>query len=216
MPEVLFNLIATVVPIPPATSPLTTYQDNVACNAGGFSYFVTAVVLNPTEQESVPSNTAPPSGTLLTGCYTNTPPTPNVLNDLSFPANTTFVQGDSVSITWTLQVDNINDYAANSYVIGLAVNTLVAIGPVSNDASCGSVSNGRTPCCLQEWYRAARAHLVPAWIPIIQTSSRLGSTGTRRHSARGVISSSWILLKGAVNLTANQKRLRLPCSSRLT
>jgi hypothetical protein len=124
-------------------APPTTYTDTVTCDPGGFRYFVTAVIISAitnAEQESVPSNPVPASGQpTLTGCYTNTPPAV-ALNTLSFPANTSFVQGSPVPITWTLQADNTTAYV-NPYVKNAAANTLVAIGPISNDVSCGAATS---------------------------------------------------------------------------
>ena len=109
--------------------PLTTFTDTVACNAGGYQYFVTAVQsaasTNPLA-ESTPSNIVPAAGSpKLTGCYTNTPPTVT-LNNLSFP-NPAFVQGSSVPITWSLQDDD-----TSAFVGRVKANaSLVAIGPLS-------------------------------------------------------------------------------------
>jgi hypothetical protein len=145
-----FSRIATVSGNPPAT----TYTDNnVACNATGYQYFVTAVLSSTSTnpgQESSPSNTVSvtlPNGYLLTGCYTNIPTSPNtapsiVLNDLSFGPSPA-VQGSVVPITWTLQDDNTSDYG-NPYVNNKLANSLYAIGPVSPNG-CTTVTQGRTP-----------------------------------------------------------------------
>ena len=150
-----FSFLASVFPTPPATAfPPTTYTDNPNCNAGGYSYKVTALVLNDVTgqpQESVASNTASTSGQTgekLTGCYTNTPPTVT-LNDLSF-APSSAVQGSPVNITWSLQDDDTGNYvnaSTTTYPLPLAAltaNSLYAIGPVSNDG-CTTVTQGRIP-----------------------------------------------------------------------
>ncbi len=125
-----------------------TYQDNAACNTPkGYQYYVTAVLVDPAGQESVPSNTVTVSANnnKLTACYTNTPPAV-ALNNLSFGNTNPAVQGTIVPITWTLQVDNTSDYP-NSNVTNLAANSLYAIGPVSTD-NCQTVTQGRTPLVL--------------------------------------------------------------------
>jgi hypothetical protein len=131
-----FSLIATV----PGNQ--LTFQDTVSCKPTGYRYYVTAVLAGTFAnfpppagqgQESAPSNivTAGSDGH-LTGCYTLT----------GFSSPTSAVQGSIVPITWTLQDDfNTTNFPVNR----LAANTsLVAIGPVSNDASCGSVTLGNT------------------------------------------------------------------------
>jgi hypothetical protein len=108
--------------------PLTTFMDTVTCDPGGFRYFVTAVVLNPAEQESVQSNTVSTgqNGEPLTGCYTFT--------GFASPATgSRAVQGTVVPITWSVQ-DFSNKSGA--FVNNTAANTLVAIGPINNDAVC--------------------------------------------------------------------------------
>jgi hypothetical protein len=112
-----------------------TYSDTVTCNPTGYKYFVTAVLAgsNP-PQESVQSNTAPPGPPLLTGCYTNTPGTV-ALNPVMVSGSSTV--GSFVPITWTLQDDD-----TGVFVSRLQANThLVAIGPVANDQTCGSVTS---------------------------------------------------------------------------
>jgi fibronectin type 3 domain-containing protein len=115
-----FALLATV----PGTQ--LTYQDTVTCNRTGYQYYVTAVLLNTT-QESVPSNTVatiPPSTNPLTGCYT--------LSGFSSPASA--VHGSLVPITWALTDDF---YTTGNPVTNKAANTLVAIGPVPNGCTTG-------------------------------------------------------------------------------
>ena len=131
-----FTLIATV----PGNQP--SYRDTVTCKPTGYQYRVTAVLAGtfptfppgPTEgQESVPSNTVSTdvhSQKLLTGCYTNAPPAVS-LSDLSFPANTQFVQGSSVPITWTLKDDDTGALVTNKNA-----NTLLLFGPFPSDAGC--------------------------------------------------------------------------------
>jgi hypothetical protein len=120
-----FQKIGNVAGNPPAT----TFTDTVACNAGGYQYFVTAVILNPGEQESPGSNTVTTGNDgRLTGCYIVTGP--------SVAASA--IQGSKVGITWTVQ-DDFN--TRNGPVNNGAANTLVAIGPISNDTSCGPVTN---------------------------------------------------------------------------
>jgi len=122
-----FNRIGSLSGNPPAT----TFQDNPACNPGGYRYYVKAVIISDTthsEQESGPSNTVRTgSDGLLTGCY--------VVSNFSSPASG--VQGTgNVPITWTL-TDDFN--AAGAAVTRQAANTLVAIGPglLSNNCTTG-------------------------------------------------------------------------------
>lgn len=122
-----FQLLASVVPAPPATTfPPTTYQDNPSCNPAGYSYEVTALVNNDTPppqlQESLPSNVATvPGPNPLTGCYVETGLTPS-----TFSAR----QGSPVDITWTLDDDF---YTTDGPVNRAAANTLVAVGPNPNN-----------------------------------------------------------------------------------
>lgn len=134
-----FPLLMSIYGNPPAT----TYTDTTAsCNTpNGYQYFVSAV-LSGTSQESVPSNTAlvTANNNKMTGCYTNTPPT-ITLNNLAFSPASPFVQGNIVTVTWTLQVDNTSDYAS-PYVTNLAANSLVAVGPVGANG-CTTTTLGR-------------------------------------------------------------------------
>lgn len=111
----------------------TTYQDTVNCNAGGYSYRITAVVNSDTGQvlESVPSSTVPVAPQqLLTGCY--------VITNFSSPA--TGKKGSLVPITWTLTDDfyttpgsGWGNAAPGNPVTNLQASTLVAIGPLPNN-----------------------------------------------------------------------------------
>ncbi len=114
------------------TPPATAYDDNVSCVAGGYKYFVTAV-LDGTTQESVPSNpVSVPNGTdPLTGCYTIT----------AFTAPASSIHGSIVPVTWTLKDDF---YTPAKAVTNLAATrTLIATGPVSSD-NCATVTTGQT------------------------------------------------------------------------
>jgi len=117
-----FTVIATVSGNPP----VTTYTDTVACDPGGYRYFVTAVLANTNPaQESVPSNTVSTgSDGLLTGCY--------VVSNFSSPASA--VHGSSVQVSWTL-TDDFN--TLGNAVTNNAANTLVAIGPLPNNCTTG-------------------------------------------------------------------------------
>lgn len=132
-----FAFLASVVPVPPATTfPPTTYQDNPPCEAAGYSYEVTAVVNSdatpPQPQESLPSNVATaPGPDPLTGCYDVT----------GFSSPTKTSQGSNIDITWTLTDDF---YTTNGPVNRAAANTLVAVGP--NPAN--GCANGRTTLLL--------------------------------------------------------------------
>src|SRR5436305_208584 len=129
-----FHLIASVVPVARATTfPPTTYQDNVSCNSNGYTYEVTAFVLNDVTQqpqESLPSNVVSVVGLgtdPLTACYTS-----SSIN-LTSPSNG--VHGDIVPITWSLSDDF---YSTNGPVSRVQANTsLIAHGPMPNN--CGVV-----------------------------------------------------------------------------
>jgi hypothetical protein len=112
----------TVVGNPPAT----TFTDTVACDSGGYRYFVTSVLANTSpEQESVPSNTVsqPDGQNPLTGCY--------LVSPIVLPASA--VHGSLVPITWTL---NDDFYDTNGAVTNPSASSLVANGPLP--ANCSS------------------------------------------------------------------------------
>jgi hypothetical protein len=133
-PFTLINPPNTVTGNPPAT----TFADTVACDPGGYRYFVTAVLSSASAnpgQESAPGNTVPgPGQDPLTGCY--------IVPNFSSPASA--VQGTFPTITWTLTDDF---YTQNNPVTNPSAGTLVAIGPVSID-NCTTVSQGRTTLLL--------------------------------------------------------------------
>ena len=163
---VTFNIYRTVVGTPFPTTPLTsvpgnqtTFTDTVTCNALGYQYRVTALTNNDAgvPQESVPSNTVPATGEpLLTGCYLVDPV--NGLSNFTVPANG--VQGNDVSISWTLVDDffiiNPSDvwaHAAQYGVSKLSSGKLYVNGPVANGGNCtttpptgqtllGTITNG--------------------------------------------------------------------------
>jgi hypothetical protein len=129
----------------PGPGTQTTFTDTVACNTGGYSYRVTAVVKNDsgTQLESVPTNTVPAAGEpKLTGCYTVT--------NFTVPGSAT--QGDTgLQISWTLTDDHFinqttpstpwaNVSADPNPVTRGAANTLVAIGPLPGNCT----QSGRT------------------------------------------------------------------------
>jgi Bacterial Ig-like domain (group 3) len=131
-----FQFLASVVPVAPATTfPPTTYQDNASCNTNGYTYEVTAFVLNDVTQqpqESLPSNVVSVAGLgtdPLTACYTS-----SSIN-LTSPSNG--VHGDIVPITWSLSDDF---YSTNGPVTRVQANTsLVAHGPLPNN--CGVIGD---------------------------------------------------------------------------
>jgi len=128
---VTFTLLTSV----PGSS--LTYTDTVTCNPTGYRYFVTAVLAGSSPpQESVPSPTAPSSTPpLFTGCYTNTPPTVTLNSPTVNNGVTTATQGAKIPITWSLQDDD-----TGAYVNRLQANSLKLFGPISNDISCGPVT----------------------------------------------------------------------------
>jgi hypothetical protein len=107
----------------------------VTCNPTGYQYFVSAVLVNTT-QESEPSNTVSTgqSAELLTGCYL-----PPVFS--SPTANSSPLQGSMVSVKWS--VKDASNQNGVTFANNPGSNSLVAIGPISNDAVC--VSSTMTP-----------------------------------------------------------------------
>src|SRR6266436_5825965 len=128
-----FTRIASVSGNPPAT----TFTDTVTCNPNGYEYFVTAVQsatsTNPGD-ESTPSNTVstilPDTIDPVTGCYK-----PPVFN--SPAAGSSLLEGSLVQITWQVPDDFYGTFANNP-----GSNTLVAVGPISNDVVCNTSATG--------------------------------------------------------------------------
>ncbi len=154
-----FQFLASVVPVAPAiTFPPTTYQDNASCNSNGYTYEVTAFVLNDgtqQPQESLPSNVVSVVGLgtdPLTACYTS------ASINLTSPGSGT--QGDIVPITWSLSDDFYSTSGPVSRV--QAITSLVAHGPLPNN--CGVIgdtailSNG-VPTTISG---ASSLHVTPA------------------------------------------------------
>jgi hypothetical protein len=131
-----FHFLASVLPVAPATTfPPTTYQDNASCNSTGYTYEVTAFVLNDgtqQPQESLPSNVVSVVGEgtdPLTACYT--------ASSINLASPGSGVHGDIVPITWSLSDDF---YTTNGPVSRVQANTsLVAHGPLPNN--CGVVGD---------------------------------------------------------------------------
>jgi hypothetical protein len=169
-----FSLIATV----PGSQ--TTFRDGVTtpppCNTTGYQYFVTAILAGtfrafppgPTEgQESEPSNTVSTgqNGDLLTGCYTFT--------GFSSPAaGSSAVQATVVPMTWSVQ-DFSNKSGA--FVNKTAANTLVAIGPINNDAVCVSPPANTPRTTIAQ--SGANISVVPGSAPNYQFSFNWNTTG---------------------------------------
>jgi hypothetical protein len=127
-----FAVIHTVSGNPPTT----TYTDTVTCDPGGYRYFVTAVLASSSTnpgQESVGSNIVPAANqNKLTGCYT-------FPGFVSPAAGASTIQGSVVPVTWSVK-DDFYFTNNNPFVNNVNANTLVAIGPISNDQVCGSVT----------------------------------------------------------------------------
>jgi len=116
----------TVVGNPPGT----TFTDTIACDSGGYRYFVTAVLANTSpEQESVPSNTVsqPDGQNPLTGCY--------IVSPITLPASA--VHGSLVTLSWTLEDDF---YTTKGAVTNQAASTLIANGPIPGTCAPGSTT----------------------------------------------------------------------------
>ncbi len=144
-PFTIINFLSTNPPHTVAGNPpATTFTDTVTCDPGGFRYLVTAVLSDTSTnpgQESVPSNTVPASGQpKLTGCYALTGGNANLqVTGFSTPAaGATFIQGDTVSVTGTV---NDDFYATNGVVPNASPATLIAIGPLLHDGACPSLAS---------------------------------------------------------------------------
>jgi hypothetical protein len=126
-----YNHVGTIsVGTPPPDT--YTFNDNVECNPGGHTYYVTSTALDDITNQPLASQPSNPTSNLpkLTGCYTNTPPTV-LLNDLVF-SSSTVTKGTVAPVTWSLQDD---DTAV--FVSRLAASTaLSAIGPIPYDGGC--------------------------------------------------------------------------------
>ena len=115
------------------------FVDNTAtCNPTGYQYFVSAVLANTT-QESGPSNTVSTgqNGDLLTACYT-----PGSPLFASPGAGSSSLAGNPVTVQWSvLDASNRAGTSANNP----GSNSLVAIGPISNDTRCVGSGDANTP-----------------------------------------------------------------------
>jgi hypothetical protein len=125
-----FNVIGTV------NAPATTFIDNPACKLTGYQYFVSAVQSSSSPNpgsESGPSNIVSKGQNKepLTGCYK-----PPVFS--SPAAGSSPLQGSAVPITWT--VPDASNNNGVTFANNPGSNSLVAIGPISNDVVCVSGS----------------------------------------------------------------------------
>jgi len=97
---------------------------------------VTSIIqddINPsTHIESQPSATVPSGLPLLTGCYTNSPPTVSLTSLAFSPSSVT--KTDVATITWSLQDDDTGTFVSRP----AATKALSAIGPVPFDGMCPS------------------------------------------------------------------------------
>jgi parallel beta-helix repeat protein len=135
-----FTKIGTV----PASQ--TTFKDTPQCNATGYQYFVTAVQSNTSPfpgqegtQGNIASTILPDITDPVTGCYT-------FAGFVSPAAGSSSLQGSTVSVKWTLQDDF---YTQGAFVSNTAANTLVAIGPISDDVVCTSATGPRATLALK-------------------------------------------------------------------
>lgn len=135
-----FSQVGTVSGTP--LTPTYTFNDTVTCNPGGYRYYVTSTITDDLTNQQIVSQPSNPTSNspLLTGCYTNTPPTVS-LSAVSF-STTAVKRGTQVPITWSLQDDD-----TGAFVNRLQANTLVAIGPTtySNSTNTCAAFTGSTP-----------------------------------------------------------------------
>lgn len=120
-----------------------TTTDTVTCDPDpvGFRYEVSALLAPANTQESQRSNIAPLAGANpLTGCYALTGGNATLqVTGFSTPAaGATFIQGDTVPITGTV---NDDFYATNGVVPNATPATLIAIGPLLHDGACPSLAS---------------------------------------------------------------------------
>jgi fibronectin type 3 domain-containing protein len=138
------NGVQSFTKIGTVQAPQTTFTDTPQgngppCNTSGYQYFVTAVqsATSPfpgdeSTQGNIAKTILPDTTDPLTGCYTFT--------GFSSPAaGSSAVQGSIVPVTWSVK-DDFYFTNNNPFVNNVNANTLVAIGPVSNDQVCGSVT----------------------------------------------------------------------------
>ena len=121
--------------------PEITTTDTVTCDPGGFRYEVSALLAPDNTQESQRSNIAPAANQpLVTGCYALTGGNATLqVTGFSTPAaGATFIQGDTVSITGTV---NDDFYAANGVVPNASPAKLIAIGPLPHDGACPTLAS---------------------------------------------------------------------------
>ena len=138
-----FTIINAAGTNPPHTlvgnPPVTTFTDTVTCDPGGYRYVITAVqsATSPFPgDESTKSNTAstilPDKTDAVTGCYT--------FPGFSSPtANSSAVAGTVVPVAWSVK-DDFYFTNNNPFINNTNANTLVAVGPISNDQVCGGVT----------------------------------------------------------------------------
>jgi hypothetical protein len=125
-------------------TPYTSSPIVINCNPRGYSFAVTAVILNPGEQESAPSNIVstilPDTTDKLTGCYALAAKM-NSVSVIGFASPTngaTYTQGDKILIA----IPVTDDYYPKNGPVPVTANTsLVAIGPLPNDGNCPSISS---------------------------------------------------------------------------
>jgi hypothetical protein len=130
-----FTRIATV------SGNTTSYPDTVSCNTGGYQYYVTSVIVADNTKNQIESQNSniTSNSPLLTGCYTNTPPTV-ALTDLAFSSNTA-TKGNVVNLTWTLKDDDTGVQVTRAQ----ANTALSAIGPIPFDGACPATPPANAP-----------------------------------------------------------------------
>jgi hypothetical protein len=148
------------------------FDDTVTCNPAGYTYQVSAVQAadstNPfAESDRIgPLPVVPPQAP-VTGCY-------------AFPgfaspaAGSSAIQGSGVAVTWSVK-DDFYFSNNNPFVNNVNANTLVAIGPISNDQVCGAptANTPRTTIAL----KGASIGIVPGSAPNYVFSFNWNTTG---------------------------------------
>src|SRR5258706_2267057 len=112
------------------------FDDTVNCNPAGYTYQVSAVQsadsTNPFAESERIGPVPVPNQAAVTGCYT-------FPGFMSPTAGASAIQGNVVSVTWSVK-DDFYFNNNNPFVNNVNASTLVAIGPISNDQVCGSVT----------------------------------------------------------------------------
>jgi hypothetical protein len=113
-------------------APTYEFDNTVTCNPGGYTYYVTSTVLDDLTNQQIVSQPSNPTSNspLLTGCYTNSPPTVSLTSLAFSPSMAT--KTAVVTTTWSL----LDDDTAAVVSRPAASTALSVIGPSPYDGTC--------------------------------------------------------------------------------